>query len=97
MYAIAVDACIRSIERRELPLCLAISCFALIPLSKEEITSLHRCVVSLWKVVDDGVRAAIFDYYIQFILPDDDYSINVLPLNYSSALITIHFCRLFQI
>ena len=92
MYAIAVDACIRSIERRELPLCLAISCFALIPLSKEEITSLHRCVVSLWKVVDDGVRAAIFDYYIQFILPDDDYSINVFALklffclNYHSFL-----------
>ncbi len=48
--------------------------------------------MSLWKVVDDGVRAAIFDYYIQFILPDDDYSINVFALklffclNYHSFL-----------
>ena len=92
LSGIAIDCCISAMVREELPLRHALSLFALLQLSKDDISKIHGCILLLWKDVDDKTRAALFDYYLKYIIPDDDYAVNsfavqlFFSLNYTAFL-----------
>lgn len=85
LHALAVEGCINSIRKGELPINIAIPCFESMSLTKDEVLCLHHCVLLLWKTLTHEARATIINYYLHFVAPDDDYSLN-------SSIVSSFFC-----